>query len=147
MNKIIDKRITMALRKYVSDVVGYKWVAYSAKWDSSTAELLYDWVHQWKKKMVNIPLEMSGDKYADMVEKIKKAKKDFRPVVKTITAINNRRFNFDKVIERGTYDKYGLTMQYDEETSLYTIVFASIGTTLVANRNGITDINIDFDKI
>lgn len=146
MKTILDKRISDSLSFYFQGMVDYQTFCKAVKWDGQTSGLLHEWLMLKKEAMINVPIEMMSIS-DDLIESVKKARTFYKPVIRAINAINNRRFNFEKIVSRGAYSKFNMTMTYDESKSLYNINFPDLGVTILTDRRNVEDVIFDFSKL
>ena len=146
MNKVLDRKISNALLLLALDEIDYFTFARTIKWDDVLADNLQPLVEMYVKFLGKKPEEVPESILVTFAQKLLGLKERFIPFIRIVGSIKRRRFNFDKIVKRGTYDKWNMSLSKNEGGT-YVVCLPTIHTTITSTRDEIISVDIDFKKL
>lgn len=145
MNKVLDRKISNALLLLALDEIDYFTFARTIKWDDVLADNLQPLVEMYVKFLGNKPEEAPEGILVTFAQKLLGLKERFVPFTRIVGSIKRRRFNFDKIVKRGTYNKWNISLLKGDGT--YIVYLPTIHTAITSTRDEILSVDIDYKKL
>lgn len=146
MNKILEKKISNALLLLATQKIDYFTFARAIRWDDELSDALQPLVKMYVKFLGDKPEEAPESILVTFAQKLLGLKERFVPFTRIVGSIKRRRFNFDKIVKRGTYDKWNMSLLKNEDGT-YVVYLPTIHTTITSTRDEIISVDIDYKKI
>lgn len=146
MNKVLEKKISNALILLATQKIDYFTFAKAIRWDDVLADNLQPLVEMYVKFLGEKPEEVPESILVTFAQKLLHLKERFIPFIRIVGSIKRRRFNFDKIVKRGTYDKWNMSL-LENKNKTYIIYLPTIHTTITSTRDEIISVDIDFKKL
>lgn len=146
MNKILEKKISNALLLLATQKIDYFTFARAIKWDDVLSDVLQPLVEMYVKFLGEKPEDVPESILITFAQKLLGLKERFIPFTRIVGSIKRRRFNFDKIEKRGTYDKWNMSL-LKNENGTYVVHLPKIHTNITSTRDEIISVDIDFKKL